>query len=175
MIHAMEKSSPLAVSIAKLRPQAKLEKTTPIPALKSSTAFAGQLPAQTDRTAGPYNRLKAAILRQVLAQDSGFTFPAEKTAQAQTPTPGISSQAESIFTALAATDESQPRPAETAFRPPLSSSPAPTVGERGEKALRELAALAEGIRFPKLDASWKVLPTAEFAKHAYRETHALLA
>ena len=174
MIHAMENSSPLAVSVANLRPQAKLEKTTPVPALKSSTAFAGQFPAQPERTAGPYSRLKAAILRQVLAQDSGFTFPAEKSTQPQPSKPPVSSQAESIFTALAAEPESQSRPAETTLRPPFSSSPAPLGSERGAKALRELVALAEGIRFPKLDASWKVLPTAEFAKHAYRETHQLL-
>lgn len=162
MIQALETTRPLAGSIVKTRP------TVGSVSLNSETKAANNAPiaflSQATQAPSPFGRLKAALLKYNLMQGtpSAASDPVKKSDAAATkesaPTP--TSEAENMFimrtgAARYAVENSEDL---------KDGTPREAGIDTSASGLREMTILAKGIQFPKLDASWQILPTAEFAK-----------
>ncbi len=168
MIQALEISRPLAGTIAKERPpagsvslnaEAKAADTAPISFLK-----------QVVQAPSPFGRLKAALLKHHLVQGmpakqaDAKAVTSAKPEGAQTPAP--SSEAESVFVVRADDARYASEPSDFAkTRITADQRMTPEI-DPDAFGLREMSILSRGMEFPKLDASWQILPTAEFAKYS---------
>lgn len=186
MIHAVQTGHPPPVSFAAEPPQARAIPASQFSDSTGRVAIPEAFQRPDPQSPNYFSRLKTAILKQILAQDSPVksrdTDASPSTAtRPETSAPAGArpkSMAQTIVVArsdgapsavVASIEAERPKKAETA---PQADAPAETPED--PPAMREMAVLTKGVQIPKLDAGWRIIPTAEFIGEGEAEKLELL-